>query len=94
MTDRGRVRKCVRNCGGGIREEDAPGNFTLRENGDELEFLGYDSQGTQGTGHTAHRISCSPTRCVANPDQGRFVGASAPNCFSPVADSPAIGVSP
>jgi len=31
--------------GGPIREEDSPGNFTLRENGDELEFLGYDSQG-------------------------------------------------
>jgi hypothetical protein len=31
--------------GGAIREEDSPGNFTLRENGDELEFLGYDSQG-------------------------------------------------
>ena len=30
--------------GGSIREEDSPGNFTLRENGDELEFLGYDSQ--------------------------------------------------
>jgi hypothetical protein len=30
--------------GGPIREEDSPGNFTLREHGDELEFLGYDSQ--------------------------------------------------
>lgn len=31
--------------GGSIREEDSPGNFTLREAGDQLEFLGYDSQG-------------------------------------------------
>lgn len=32
--------------GGSIREEDSPGNFTVRENGDELEFLGYDALGT------------------------------------------------
>jgi hypothetical protein len=32
--------------GGSIREEDSPGNFTLRENQDELEFLGYDALGT------------------------------------------------
>lgn len=33
--------------GGDVREEDSPGNFTLRENGDELEFVGYDSQGAE-----------------------------------------------
>jgi hypothetical protein len=31
--------------GGSIREEDSPGNFTLRVNGDELEFVAYDAQG-------------------------------------------------
>jgi hypothetical protein len=33
--------------GGAIREEDSPGNFTLRENGDELEFVAYDAQGAE-----------------------------------------------
>jgi len=31
--------------GGPIREEDSPGNFTLRENGEDLEFVGYDAAG-------------------------------------------------
>jgi len=33
--------------GGEIREEDSPGNFTLRENGDVLEFVAYDSHGAE-----------------------------------------------
>jgi len=33
--------------GGPIREEDSPGNFTLREEGDELEFVGYDAEGAE-----------------------------------------------
>lgn len=33
--------------GGAIREEDSPGNFTLRENGDKLEFVVYDTQGAE-----------------------------------------------
>ena len=33
--------------GGRIREEDSPGNFTLRENGNQLEFVTYDAQGAE-----------------------------------------------
>jgi len=33
--------------GGPIREEDSPGNFTLREEGDELEFVAYDAEGAE-----------------------------------------------
>jgi len=33
--------------GGNIREEDSPGNFTLREDGDELEFVAYDAEGAE-----------------------------------------------
>jgi len=33
--------------GGDIREEDSPGNFTLRENGENLEFVIYDHQGAE-----------------------------------------------
>jgi hypothetical protein len=33
--------------GGRVREEDSPGNFTLREVGDELEFVIYDAQGAE-----------------------------------------------
>ncbi len=33
--------------GGRIREEDSPGNFTLREHGDQLEFITYDAQGAE-----------------------------------------------
>jgi hypothetical protein len=31
--------------GGPMREEDSPGNFNLREDGDELEFAGYMRRG-------------------------------------------------
>jgi hypothetical protein len=33
--------------GGIIHEEDSPGNFTLRETGDEWEFVTYDAQGAE-----------------------------------------------
>jgi hypothetical protein len=33
--------------GGRIREEDSPGNFILRENGNQLEFVAYDAQGAE-----------------------------------------------
>ncbi len=33
--------------GGRIREEDSPGNFSLRESGDQLEFITYDAQGAE-----------------------------------------------
>ena len=33
--------------GGPVREEDSPGKFTLREEGDELEFIGYDAEGAE-----------------------------------------------
>jgi hypothetical protein len=33
--------------GGQIREEDSPGNFTLRENGNQIEFITYDAQGAE-----------------------------------------------
>jgi hypothetical protein len=33
--------------GGSIHEEDSPGNFTLHQNGDELEFIIYDSRGSE-----------------------------------------------
>ena len=33
--------------GGRIREEDSPGNFMLRENGNHLEFVAYDAQGAE-----------------------------------------------
>jgi len=35
--------------GGEMREEDSPGNFTLREHGEELEFVIYDPQGAEYT---------------------------------------------
>ena len=33
--------------GGQIHEEDSPGNFTLREKGDQIEFITYDAQGAE-----------------------------------------------
>ena len=33
--------------GGRIREEDSPGNFTLRETGNRIEFVAYDAQGAE-----------------------------------------------
>lgn len=33
--------------GGRIREEDSPGNFTLREDAGQLEFIAYDAQGAE-----------------------------------------------
>jgi hypothetical protein len=33
--------------GGQIREEDSPGNFTFRENGNQIEFITYDAQGAE-----------------------------------------------
>jgi hypothetical protein len=33
--------------GGQIREEDSPGNFTLRETGNRIEFITYDGQGAE-----------------------------------------------
>lgn len=33
--------------GGTMREEDSPGNFTIREAGDQVEFISYDAQGAE-----------------------------------------------
>ena len=33
--------------GGRVHEEDSPGNFILRENGNQLEFVTYDAQGAE-----------------------------------------------
>jgi hypothetical protein len=33
--------------GGRVHEEDSPGNFKFRENGNQLEFVTYDAQGAE-----------------------------------------------
>ena len=33
--------------GGTLRQEDSPGNCTLRQSATGLEFIGYDAQGTE-----------------------------------------------
>ncbi len=33
--------------GGTLRQEDSPGNYTLRQSATGLEFIGYDAQGTE-----------------------------------------------
>jgi hypothetical protein len=55
--------------GDGIQEEDSPGNFTLRENHDALEFLGYDSQGAPHLLHSYPLQSETRREPIHDPDQ-------------------------
>ncbi|HEY9174057.1 MAG TPA: DUF2330 domain-containing protein [Verrucomicrobiae bacterium] len=44
--------------GGPLREEDSPGNYTIRETNGRLQFIGYDAQGAE---HVFHERPIRPT---------------------------------